>query len=219
MMQHNHWSPYTQRALVMLVLWALIVTEPALAHHMAPGERPANFVQGLLSGLGHPLIGWDHSLFLLAIALVAAAIDRVLLLPAAFVLLVPVGVIQPLPLASVPGGAWLPAVSVGAMAALFLIREHLPSLLAVGLAILAGLAHGSAHAQAIVGAETTPLAAYLIGLSIIQAGVIVTIAMTTRRFLARTEAATNYQSDKRQAGPASSAGTRYQRAPGGHSKT
>ncbi|MFM1901805.1 MAG: hypothetical protein RLZZ216_2381, partial [Cyanobacteriota bacterium] len=53
-----------------LLLWSLAA--PALAHHpfgMAEGSQ-LNAWQGLVSGIGHPLLGPDHLLFLLAIGFI-----------------------------------------------------------------------------------------------------------------------------------------------------
>ena len=48
--------------------------EPALAHHPMGGRMPATFTDGLLSGLGHPIIGLDHLAAVLAIGCLAARI-------------------------------------------------------------------------------------------------------------------------------------------------
>ena len=50
----------------------LIPAFPVLAHHPNGGETPSNFIQGFLSGLGHPVIGIDHLVFVVAIGLLAA---------------------------------------------------------------------------------------------------------------------------------------------------
>ncbi|MCP4929987.1 MAG: hydantoin utilization protein, partial [Gammaproteobacteria bacterium] len=49
-----------------------MLVRPAVAHHpfgMAEGQD-LNALQGLISGIGHPLLGPDHLLFLLAIGFV-----------------------------------------------------------------------------------------------------------------------------------------------------
>ena len=51
-----------------LAFAALVLTAvPASAHHIMGGEMPSTFGQGLLSGLGHPVIGPDHLAFLIAV--------------------------------------------------------------------------------------------------------------------------------------------------------
>ena len=38
----------------------LLLTNPALAHHVMGGRMPVTFTDGLLSGLGHPVIGIER---------------------------------------------------------------------------------------------------------------------------------------------------------------
>ena len=54
--------------LVILVLLAMAVTaDVAVAHHVMDRNLPVTFMQGLLSGLGHPVIGLDHLAALIAV--------------------------------------------------------------------------------------------------------------------------------------------------------
>ena len=46
--------------------------DPALAHHVMGRELPADFAQGLLSGLGHPIIGLDHLAAVVAVGCLAS---------------------------------------------------------------------------------------------------------------------------------------------------
>src|SRR5262249_29863369 len=46
-----------------------LFTTSAFAHHVMGGKTPSTFVEGLLSGTGHPVIGPDHLAFLLAIGI------------------------------------------------------------------------------------------------------------------------------------------------------
>ncbi|PKO63289.1 MAG: urease accessory protein UreJ, partial [Betaproteobacteria bacterium HGW-Betaproteobacteria-17] len=41
----------------------LVASTSALAHHPMGGMTPQTLSQGLLSGLGHPVIGLDHLAF------------------------------------------------------------------------------------------------------------------------------------------------------------
>src|SRR4029079_3911091 len=56
---------------------ALIVfvaaAEPAFAHHVMGGRMASTFGGGLVSGLGHPVIGIDHFAAVVAIGCLAAA--------------------------------------------------------------------------------------------------------------------------------------------------
>jgi urease accessory protein len=50
-------------------------------------------------------------------------------------------------------------------------RSVLPPAVALGLFVLAGLLHGYALGESIVGAEPAPLYAYLIGLAVMQSAI------------------------------------------------
>src|SRR5258708_8698214 len=66
---------------VSLVVATLVGIAPACAHHVMGGATPATFAQGLLSGLGHPVIGLAHLAFLLAVGLAVAASGPSLVMP------------------------------------------------------------------------------------------------------------------------------------------
>ncbi len=65
----------------------LLAAGPALAHHPMGGATPSTMTEGLLSGLGHPIIGIDHLAFLVVVALLAFRLSGAArwLAPAAFV--------------------------------------------------------------------------------------------------------------------------------------
>src|SRR5258708_39001607 len=42
------------------LVFIFLLADPALAHHVMGGRLPVTFADGLLSGLGHPIIGLDH---------------------------------------------------------------------------------------------------------------------------------------------------------------
>ena len=48
---------------------ALAVSLPAVAHHPMGGATPITLLEGLLSGFGHPIIGFDHLLFIFAVGI------------------------------------------------------------------------------------------------------------------------------------------------------
>ena len=56
-------------AAAALSMIALIT--PAFAHHPMGGATPSTFTEGLLSGLGHPIIGLDHLAFVIGVGLMA----------------------------------------------------------------------------------------------------------------------------------------------------
>lgn len=52
------------------------LAEPAFAHHLMGVRTPASFAEGILSGLGHPVIGLDHFAAVVAVGCLAAAHRR-----------------------------------------------------------------------------------------------------------------------------------------------
>lgn len=156
-------------------------TAPAFAHHMMGGRIPETFMEGLLSGLAHPVIGLDHFAFLAAIGIAVGAFGLNLLLLAAFVVAMAVGVAIHVSGVSVPGAEIVVAASVVA-AGLMLARTRPMPVIAWGaLFAVAGLFHGYALGESMYGAERAPLAAYLIGLAAVQSVVTIGIALVTRR--------------------------------------
>jgi urease accessory protein len=141
---------------------------PAMAHHPLGGRAPADLFEGVVSGFAHPIIGLDHFAFLLAIGLLAVGQPRRYWIPAAFVLATVAGTtvhLTGMNLVPVEAVVALSVVLSGAL--LVAYRRYRPSLL-LALGGVAGLFHGYAYGEAIVGAENTPLFAYLAGFSIIQ---------------------------------------------------
>jgi len=167
--------------IVLPLLAAALAAGPAAAHHVMDGELPATFGQGLLSGLGHPVIGIDHLAFLVAVG-VAVGIGRLpLLTSATFVAASALGValhVQGVPL---PGAELAVAASVIVVGALLWRGVALSAGAWMGLFGLAGLFHGYAYGESIFGAGVTPLLAYLLGLVIVQSALATGIAVLVRR--------------------------------------
>ena len=169
-----------------LALALLAAAEPAFAHHLMGGKIPATFGEGILSGLGHPVIGIDHLASVFAVGCLLAAHRAGALLAIAFVVAMMCGVAVHLQAVSVPADEILVAVSVILLGAIVLSQRDLPVGGALALFVLVGLIHGYALGESIYGAERTPLAAYLIGLAGIQSAVALA-AMTMARVIARKD--------------------------------
>ena len=158
---------YLRKSALMSAGLAL-TSHPALAHHVMGGMVPDTLLAGLLSGFGHPIIGFDHFAFIVGVGLVAALISQRALMPLVFIAATVIGCVFHVagfvfPVAEIVVSGSL--VLVGAL----VMRENLPRTPALAvLFALAGLFHGWAYGAGIIGAETTPLAAYLVGFAVIQ---------------------------------------------------
>jgi urease accessory protein len=160
-----------------------LLTAPAWAHHPMGGATPSTFVEGLLSGLGHPIIGLDHLAFVLAVGAVGAITGRYLL-PLLFIAASALGVAAHVQGIGVLGAEAMVLASVVACGALLAFKVRLP---AAGWGLLlaaAGFFHGYAYGETVVGAQSTPIWAYLLGLAVVQA----MIAYATTWLLARRPA-------------------------------
>ena len=175
----------TSRASAVAALAAL--PGAAWAHHFMDGSLPQTLAQGLLSGLGHPLIGIDHMAFIVAAGFFLALVKGGMWGVAALVAGSLVGAALHLAGVDLPWGEIGVALSVILIGGLVIARRAIAlPWLAAGM-LIAGALHGHAYAEAIFGAETTPLAAYLAGFSVMQFAV-ATAAFLAHRWLAAARA-------------------------------
>ena len=154
---------------------------PALAHHMTGGKLPDTFATGLLSGLGHPVIGLDHFAFIAGVGIVSAFLPRGLVGIVAFVLATIAGCVLHLMSVTIPAPEFLVAASVLVVGVAIMMGRPLSIPVATAIFALAGLLHGYAYGESIFGAEQTPLAAYLIGFAVIQTAIAALFMLATRR--------------------------------------
>jgi urease accessory protein len=157
-----------QRGAILGVGTLLFTATQALSHHPMGGATPATLMQGLLSGLGHPVIGFDHLAFILAVGFVAATTKLPLAVPLSFVAASALGVLVCTAGWALPFVESLVALSV-LLAGVLLLWGGTMGGVTVALPLaLFGLFHGYAFGEAVLGAEATPVIAYLAGLAIVQ---------------------------------------------------
>ena len=165
----------------------LLFSSAAQAHHFMDDALPKTFMEGLLSGLGHPLIGVDHAAFIVASGFFLALLDRGMIGVLVLIAGTLIGAAMHLVGIDVPGGEVGVALSVILIGALVMARRKIElTWLAAGLAV-AGVLHGHAYAESIFGAETAPLGAYLLGFSLIQLAVATAAFWIHRRIIAARE--------------------------------
>jgi urease accessory protein len=153
------------------------------------GQTPETFTQGLLSGFGHPVIGIDHLAFLIVIALLSFTLAgrARLLVPIAFVGATVAGTLFHLGAADLPLTETVIALSVLVGGVAVLVKGSSSALVLAALLGFAGVFHGYAYGEAIVGAETSPMLSYLIGFSMIQYAIIVAGIKVLDLMAARSE--------------------------------
>jgi urease accessory protein len=146
----------------------LAISQQAQAHHAMEGRLPANALEGLISGLVHPVIGFDHLAFVVAIGLLAATQRRGVWLAVAFVSAAMAGTGLHLLSWDLPVVEIVIALSVVISGLILAVNQTVTVGLLIVLTAFSGMFHGYAYGEAIIGAEATPLVAYLAGFTLIQ---------------------------------------------------
>ena len=167
----------------------MMIAEPAWAHHPMGGKLPQTFLQGLLSGFGHPVIGVDHLAAIVGVGILAALAGRSAAVVLAFSVSVIAGVGLHLSGIDLPASELFVGLTTLLIGALVILRQSMSAGRALLLFALAGLVHGYALGESIVGAEASPLVAYLLGLLIMQTAIGVVVYAAVRslaRWPART---------------------------------
>lgn len=165
---------WLKASLILTVLTILMTAQPVKAHHPFGGETPSNFFEGFLSGLGHPIIGLDHFAFILAVGLLAIKFKQGFLIPITFIMATMIGTGIHLQTINLPYPEIIIAASVIVFGGL-LVKEQdhffdfgISTIIIATIAMIAGVFHGYAYGEAVIGAEMNPIIAYLAGFAIIQ---------------------------------------------------
>jgi len=153
----------------------------ASAHHLMGGKIPSTFADGILSGLGHPIIGQDHLAFLVALGIAVGVGGLSFATPFLFLVAMASGIAAHVAAFNIPASEMIVALSVVVAGVLLALDRRIPAGgWAAAIFIIAGFFHGYAYGESIYGAEATPLAAYLMGLVAVQTVLVVAIALATR---------------------------------------
>lgn len=156
------------KAAAYAVLLSCVYASSAHAHHVMGYATPATAMDGLLSGLGHPVIGIDHLLFIVGAGMLAGRVKRGAPLALVFVVASTLGVCLRVAGVATPLGEIWVAISLVALGAALLAASGPGGGVVAALFLLGGVIHGFALAEGITGAEPAPLYAYLAGLTVIQ---------------------------------------------------
>jgi urease accessory protein len=154
---------------ILLAACAALQPVAAHAHHAMGGGLPRNLFEGLLSGLAHPVIGVDHFVLVLVMGAACYYLGRRLLGVGAFLVAALAGTMLHVQRTDLPyAEIWVAASLLVLGLAVLLAAPARGRIAAPVFFALAGLVHGYAYGESIVGAEQTPLVAYLVGFTVIQ---------------------------------------------------
>lgn len=162
------------------MLTASLAPNVALAHHAMDGRTPSTFLEGFASGLAHPVIGPDHLAMTLLVGVYCGIARRGIVPAIAFVGATLLGCGLHVARVDLPLAEAILAVSllVAGLVAWFVAkRPHGAATAAFGVI---GVLHGYAYGESIVGAEASPLGAYLLGFALVQFGLAGLALLLTR---------------------------------------
>lgn len=169
---------------------ALTAAGPALAHHPLDGMPMETLAHGLMSGVGHPVLGFDHLFFVALMGVAAVFTGHKLLAPAAYIGAMLAGC------ALIYAGVTLPGVEGVIVASLIVLGGIVLSGRGLGLTpalvVFAGfgLFHGAAFGGSIAGQEGgvggAVLFGYFAGLGLVQYAIALAAGWTAERLLGVT---------------------------------
>ncbi len=161
-----------------------VLAGDARAHHPMGGKTPTTFVEGLLSGFGHPVIGPDHLAFIVALGIAASLAPSGVGIIAAFIAASTLGVVLHMAALDIPLIEQVVALSVVVAGGLIAFSRGKRLRFWLPLAAVAGLFHGYAFGEAVIGADRAVVGAYLIGIAIIASFIAWAAMKLTSRVLA-----------------------------------
>lgn len=164
------------RVLVTTVI--AVFSSQALAHHPLGGMPMETFTHGLLSGIGHPLLGFDHLFFIALVGIASVFTFHRLLAPLTYIAAMLGGCLVSSLWTSVPAAEVVTALSLLVLGSMLLSGRHFESTTLLLLFAGFGLFHGGAFGASLAGQEAgfgaQVLVGYLMGLGVIQYAIALT---------------------------------------------
>src|SRR5262245_15634925 len=149
---------------------------------------PTNLLEGLLSGIAHPAAGLDHLTFMLVIGLVAALANASLLVIGCFVAASLLGIVVHAANFDFAYSEQLVAISVILAGLLLLTGYGSKRSIWLPFTVIAGLVHGYAFGETILGANLDVTAAYMAGVLGIVVAITVAMLLVISRVLKVSDA-------------------------------
>ena len=171
----------------------MLTAAPAFAHHPLGGMPMQTFVHGLLSGVGHPVLGFDHLFFVALVGIAAVFTGRAALASGAYIAAMLVGCLMMTFGLGLPMKELVIGLSLLVLGGIVLSGRGLSLTSAAVVFAGFGIFHGSAFGDAIVGQEAAMgsqvLFGYLIGLGAIQFLIAMAAGLIARTVWKATSAA------------------------------
>jgi urease accessory protein len=169
--------PTSQQYRLMGAIAALILISLITSSGGSPMKHTiSNCWEGFIWGIADPVIGLDRLAGIVAVGLLSARFVRGAWIGLAFVFAAFLGQIIHLGSLNLPAIAPAMEIAIAFFSIIFGIIFLLPTqiswLACTVLSVIAGLFHGYADSQAIIGAQISTMATYLLGVSLTQTAIV-----------------------------------------------
>jgi urease accessory protein len=144
---------------------------------------PTTLLEGLLSGLQHPAVGLDHLAFIVVLGVVAALTRAGTPLILAFVATAAIGTYARAVNFDYPFVEQLVSLSVLVAGLLIALGLGAKKVLWLPLALIAGLLHGYAFGEEVLGADRPVIAAYMLGVTVVCSAILLAVMFLSSKFL------------------------------------
>lgn len=166
--------------IIILMLLSLLAA-PTLAHHPLAGLPMTTIAHGLLSGFGHPILGFDHLFFVISVGIIAIFTRHRILAPLVYIIAMLGGCLVSALWTSLPATELIIALSLLVLGSM-LLSGHRFGLAAILFCFAGfGLFHGAAFGQSLATQEVAigiqVLTGYLLGLGVTQFAIAVTAGL------------------------------------------
>ena len=156
----------------IIILTSLLAPSIVFAHHPLGGMPMETLVDGFLSGIGHPILGFDHLFFVALVGVAALFTSRRQTSSAAYILAMLIGCFVMTVGIELPAKEFVIGLSLLTLGIIVASGRGLSIVPAILIFSGFGFFHGSAFGDAIAQQESIisiqVLSGYLIGLGLIQ---------------------------------------------------
>lgn len=176
----------------LFAILATLIATPALAHHPLGGMPMETFVHGVLSGIGHPILGFDHLFFVVIVGVTAMLTGRKYSAPLAYIVTMLLGCLMMSLGVGLPLKETVIALSLLVVGYIVLSGRGAAFVPAMIAFAAFGLFHGSAFGDSIAAQEGgvggAVLIGYMIGLGVIQYVIALASGLVMEKVLGAAEA-------------------------------
>jgi urease accessory protein len=177
---------------LLVTLVAALLSTSVLAHHPLGGLPLETFAHGLLSGVGHPLLGFDHLFFVALVGIAALLTRHRLLAPLVYIAAMLAGCLVSTLWSTTLVSEVMIALSLLVLGAMLLSGRNfgLMTLLLTfaGFGLFHGMAFGMSLAAQEAGFGVPVLIGYLLGLGITQYALAIAAGQVCRALWKTTQA-------------------------------